>query len=161
MDFIALETLASIYIESVRDTFFLFRDLANVQPDLEMTAVSRNALGEVVQAAKRPDYTQAAAPVPLFRVQASLLSAALKGDFDHEGIPLRAYRPVKVVPFDDLNQDYQTFDPLVHIELREVPNQGDLTDLGDSSSEDEEERGPLERPKVDGLHEHWLLVEPS
>ena len=72
MDFIALETLASIFVESVRDTFFLFRDLSQVKPDFELAPILRNALGEVVQTTAQKkttgDYTQAPVPVPLFKV---------------------------------------------------------------------------------------------
>lgn len=66
LDFVALETLANIFVESVKDTVIRLRDVTNVVPDLELKQVVKNALGEVVNqgsnaagTGKRPhiDYT--------------------------------------------------------------------------------------------------------
>lgn len=48
LDFIALETLANIYVDSVKDTIIRIRDVAAIKPDLDLKKVVKNALGEVV-----------------------------------------------------------------------------------------------------------------
>ena len=190
MDFIALETLASIFVESVRDTFFLLRDLAGIKPDFELKPVLKNVLGEVINAPatqvlitipnKKPgsilDYTQPVAPIPLFKVLGTLKPDAIKLDTapGQEGIPYKAYKSVSVMPFDTLNSTKKDFDPLVHIQVRAIKDkdagENDVA-IGGAETDSEEEFGEgsdstksggrLTRSKVLNLHQHWLVVEPS
>jgi hypothetical protein len=48
LDFVALETLANIFVESVKDTAIRLRDSTKSEPDLALKQVMKNALGEVV-----------------------------------------------------------------------------------------------------------------
>lgn len=134
LDFVALETLTNIFIESVKDTVVRLRDLAAVKPDFELKKVVKNVLGEIVQASapaaatnnnassKRlnMDYLLVPVPHPIFKVETSFLQAATNSTINpgSEGVPLRLYKQMQVKPFEPppigKNKD---FDPLVHIEL--------------------------------------------
>lgn len=69
LDFVALETLANIFVESVKDTVIRLRDVTDVVHDLELKQIVKNALGEVINqgtttgTGKKPvDYTEALPP---------------------------------------------------------------------------------------------------
>jgi hypothetical protein len=48
LDFVALETLSNIFVDSVKDTVIRLRDLSEVKPDFELKQVVKNVLGEVI-----------------------------------------------------------------------------------------------------------------
>jgi hypothetical protein len=72
LDFIALETLANIFVESVKDTVIRLRDVTNLTPDVDLRVIVKNVLGEVVnpglsasnttKRANQIDYTQELPP---------------------------------------------------------------------------------------------------
>ncbi len=88
----------------------------------------------------------------MFKVSAHILSVATKGhaNLGSEGIPLKAYKTIKVKPFDCTSTTAKEFDPLVHLEIEEHKGEDENQDL-DNADEyavgDEEKM--CERIKVD------------
>ena len=172
LDFIALEGLSNIFLESVKDTILKLRELSAVKPDFEFKQVVKNALGEIVNqpgpsglgAAKKTDYTQIPDPAPLFRISAHFHPVATKSSVNpgSEGIPLKSYLQIKVPPFEPGLSKPQDFDPLVHIEIgEEKPEDNSESPVPEEEEFDSgEESRMLERVKIEGLNEHWLTVEP-
>ena len=184
LDFVALEALSNIFIESVKDTVKRLVDLGAIQPDFELKKVQKNALGEIVGGtAGGADKSTGPAhigktgrvvvsmeylmtPPPLFKVSAMFHPIATRPNSIHpgsEGIPLSLYKQIKVPNFQAGICKPSMFDPIVHIEVMEPKNTS-----GDDDEEEEIDQFAVdsddklfERTKVEGLHEYWLSVEPS
>jgi hypothetical protein len=122
LDFVALEALSNIFIESVKDTVKKLIDLAGVQPDFELKKVIKNALGEVVGGTGASGPTDKGTsgahvgkkglpvvsmeylmiPPPLFKVSAMFQPVAIRKNSiapGSEGIPLKQYKQIKVPAF--------------------------------------------------------------
>ena len=143
LDFVALEALSNIFIESVKDTVKKLIDLSGVHPDFELKKVQRNALGEIINtsaaAAAASDKNTSGAhigkkglpvvsldylmvPPPLFKVSAVFQPIAIRPNSispGSEGIPLKLYKQIKVASYLPGISKQNTFDPTVHIEIQE------------------------------------------
>jgi hypothetical protein len=141
LDFVALEALSNIFIESVKDTVKKLIDLSGVHPDFELKKVQRNALGEIINttAAAASDKNISGAhigkkglpvvsleylrvPPPLFKVSAVFHPIAIRPNSispGSEGIPLKLYKQIKVPSYLPGISKQNTFDPTVHIEIQE------------------------------------------
>jgi hypothetical protein len=74
---------------------------------------------------------------------------------------MRSYKTLKVRPFDPLSTTSKDFDPLVHLEVKEVQEQEQDEDYDEFADVVDESERFLEREKPEGLNEHWLTVEPT
>jgi hypothetical protein len=122
LDFVAMEALSNIFIESVKDTVKKLIDLAGVHPDFELRQIQKNALGEIVSgstSASANDKNTSGAhigrkglpvvsmdylmvPPPLFKVSAIFQPIATRQNSitpGSEGISIKLYKQVKVTSF--------------------------------------------------------------
>jgi dynein heavy chain, axonemal len=107
LDFVTMDALTNIYLNSVQFLFDKLEGLSNVEIKYEFDA-SKSQFGE----SKRPIYT---GPEPLFLVDA---------EFTEERIRQSDLVEVKVKAFSPPPMGHSTskdFDPIVHIELEDNP----------------------------------------
>jgi dynein heavy chain len=122
LDFIALDALANIYIESVKDTINKLRYLASIDVDYELRA-QRNAFGEHV----RKPHTSTR-DLPFFYVNAI---------FEECDIPTIYFRKEMIDRYEPPpigNSQEEDFNPTVHLELYD-PTKDDLNDDNDENAD--------------------------
>ena len=145
LDFVTMDALTNIYLNSVQFLFSKLESLSNVEIKYEFDA-SKSQFGE----SKRPIYT---GPDPLFFVDAELNEEKFRPS-DLVEVKVKAFRPPPIG-----HSTSKDFDIIVHIELEE--EQEDDNEDNNILEESDEESKYHVRYIWPNIHKLWIKLNPS
>lgn len=147
LDFLTMDALSNVWIDSVQHMLIKLHNLNDTEVDVELYAL-KNEFGSVAKRA------YARVP-PLFLIQAK---------FEEDEIPANEYKTEKIDKYEPPpfgHSKPEDFDPVVHLELEEERNDEDDEDQEMNMSEMEEVDERIERTIIPNLHKYWLKMRPS